>query len=84
MIQRIIKVGNNLVVPLPEEAIEPLQLSEGAEVIVVVNNAQNQILIQPVGITPDIGEIDQEFAGQVSQFIKDYKPALEELAKPKE
>jgi antitoxin component of MazEF toxin-antitoxin module len=84
MIQRIIKVGKNLVLPLPEEAIESLQLSEGAEVIVVVNRAQNQILIQPVGLIPDVGEIDQVFAGQVSAFIKDYKPALDELAKLKE
>ena len=84
MIQRIIKVGNQLVVPLSEEITKALQLTKGSEVNVNVDPENNRILISPVGYTPDIEEIDSEFASQVSAFIKDYKPALEELANSEE
>ena len=81
MIQRIIKVGKDLVVALPDMFINSLQLNEGDEVCLTVDPGQNRILIQPVGHSPDLEEIDQDFAAQVSEFIRDYKPALEELAK---
>ncbi len=84
MIQRIIKVGRDLVVVLPENIVESLQLTEGDEVSLSVDPGQNRILIQPVAHSPDIEDIDQEFAAQVSEFIKDYKPALEELSKSEE
>ena len=84
MIQSMIKVGKDLVVTLPEKFIESLQLSEGDEVMVTVDPGQNRILIQPVGHSPDLEDIDQEFAAQVFEFIKDYKPALEALAKSEE
>ena len=84
MIQRIIKVGKDLVVALPDMFINSLQLNEGDEVCLTVDPGQNRILIQPVGHSPDIEDIDQEFAAQVSEFIKDYKPALKTLAKSEE
>ena len=80
MIQRIIKIGEDLVVTLPENIVESLQLTEGDEVSLTVDPGQNRILIQPVGHSLDLEDIDQEFAAQVSEFIKDYKPALEELS----
>ena len=45
---------------------------------------QKQILIQPLGQSTDLGEINLEFAEQVTTFIRDYKPALEELARLEE
>ncbi len=84
MIQRIIKIGEDLVIALPENIVEGLQLTEGDEVSLSVDPGQNRILIQPVGHSPDIEDIDQEFAAQVSEFIKDYKPALKTLAKSEE
>jgi antitoxin component of MazEF toxin-antitoxin module len=81
MIQRIIKAGKDLVVTLPENIVERLQLTEGDEVSLAMDPGQNRILIQPVGHSPDLEDIDQELAAQVSEFIKEYKPALEELAK---
>ena len=81
MIQKIIRVGKDLVVALPKNIVESLLLSEGDEVVVTVNPGQNRILIQLLGHSPDLEDIGQEFAAQVSEFIKDYKPALEELAK---
>jgi antitoxin component of MazEF toxin-antitoxin module len=84
MTQRIIKVGKDLVVTLPENIVESLQLTEGDEVSLPVDPGQNQILIQPVGHSHDLEDIDQEFAAQVSEFIKDYKPALEALSELEE
>ncbi len=81
MIQRIIKVGKDLIVTLPENIVESLQLTEGDQVSLSVNPGQSRILIQPIGYSPDL---DQEFAAQVAVFIRDYKPALEELAKSEE
>ena len=84
MIQKIIKVGKDLVVTLPENIDESLQLIEGDEVNLTLDPGQSRILIQHVGHSLDLEDIDQEFAVQVSDFIKDYKPALEDLAKSKE
>ena len=81
MIQKIIRVGKDLVVALPEIFIQSLQLTEGDEISLTLDPGQSRILIQPVGHSLDLEDIDQKFAAQVSEFIKDYKPALEELAK---
>ena len=84
MIQKIIKVGNDLCMPLPDEITQALQLKEGSEVTVSVDPEKKQISIKPPGQIPDQGELNLEFAEQVSAFIRDYKPALDELAKLKE
>ena len=80
-IQKIIKVGNYLYLPLPDEITEALQLKEGSEVTVSVDPEKKQILIQSLSQSTDLGEINLEFTEQVTTFIRDYKPALDELAK---
>ena len=84
MILRIIKAGNGLALPLPEDIAEALHLKEGSEVTVSVDSEKKQILIQSLGQSTDVGEINLEFAEQVTTFIRDYKPALEELARLEE
>ncbi len=84
MIQKIIKFGNHLYLPLPDEITEALQLKEESEVTVSVNPEKKQILIQSPGRSQALGEINLEFAEQVTTFIRDYKPALNELAKLEE
>ena len=83
MIQRIIKVGKDLVVALPDIFTNSLQSNEGDEV--------HQYRGSRAKPDPDppcwpflTGDIDREFATQVSEFIRDYKPALEKLAKLEE
>ena len=83
MIQRIIKVGKELALPLPEDITQALQLKEGTEVTISVDPDKKRILIQPSGQSPELGEINLEFAEQVSTFIGVYKSALDELAKSK-
>ena len=84
MIQKIIKVGNELYLPLPDEITQALQLKEGSEVTVFVDPQKKQILIQSLDQSTDLGDTNLEFAEQVTAFIRDYKPALDELARLEE
>ena len=79
MIQKIFKTGNNVVVTLPEEALEALNLREGESVSVELDATRGQIVISPAD-SPVEG-IDVEFAKQVADFIDQYRPALEALAR---
>jgi antitoxin MazE len=80
MQRKIFKTGNSVVVSLPKEAMEYLQIDEGSEVNIELDRENRQIVIIPANPSLIAG-IDQEFARQVTEFIKQYRPALEELAK---
>jgi putative addiction module antidote len=80
MSRKIFKTGNSMVVSLPREAIEYLQVGEGAEVNVPLDRANRQIVITPVSPPMAIAGVDPEFAQQVTDFIAQYRPALEKLA----
>ena len=79
MVRKIFKTGNSLVISLPKEAIESLGLSEGSEVNVDILPAEGRIVIEPV--SPQVAGIDVVFAQQLNDFIEQYRPALEALAK---
>jgi len=78
MTRKIFKTGNSLVVSLPREAIEALGVEEGSQVELDIDAEQGRVVIQPRRY-PARG-VDQEFARQVSEFIEEYRPALEKLA----
>lgn len=76
MIRSIFKSGNSLVVALPGQLLDELQLKEGSEVDVALSGTSGSIEISPVEkpiITPD-------FARKVDEFIAVYRPALEALS----
>jgi antitoxin MazE len=81
MIRKIFKTGNSLVVSLPKDALEALQLSDGAGVSVELDRGKRKIVISPVPLPLAVSGIDATFAQQVDAFIEQYRPALEELAK---
>ena len=62
MIQKIIKVENELYLPLPDEITQALQFKEGSEVTVSLDIENKQILILPLSQSTDMGEINLEFA----------------------
>ena len=65
MIQKIIRVGNSVAVTIPKKAIEEKHLKVG----------------DPVNITIDsIFTADKEIHDLTQKLIKQYRPALEELA----
>lgn len=79
MVRKIFKTGNSLVISLPKESMKQLGLHEGSEVSVAVDQEHGQIIIQPAA--PTLAGIDETFAQQLDDFIEQYRPALEALAK---
>ncbi|MFO7944242.1 MAG: AbrB/MazE/SpoVT family DNA-binding domain-containing protein [Anaerolineales bacterium] len=81
MSRKIFKTGNSLVVSLPKDVIEYLEIGEGAEVDLKLDREQRRIVIEPAENRAEVSGIDSEFTRQVADFIEEYRPALEELAK---
>jgi antitoxin component of MazEF toxin-antitoxin module len=69
-----------MVVSIPKDILDELQISEGEDVSVELDSQQRQIVISPVEKAVPTG-IDEAFAKQVDDFIEKYRPALEALAK---
>lgn len=81
MQRKIFKTGNSLVVSLPQDAIEEMQVSAGSVVSVYYDRVSSKLIIEPIRPDQAVAGVDEEFAKQVSDFIEEYKPALDELAK---
>ena len=79
MTRKIFKSGNSLVVTLPKDMLAYLQLGESDEVHLRLDPERRQIVIKPAESPAETSAVDQEFAGQVAEFIEKYWPALEEL-----
>jgi len=79
MHRKVFKTGNSLVVSLPKDLLEPLGIGDGTEVSVELDQQNHQILIRPAE-RPLASDLSKEFASQVSDFIEQYRPALEALA----
>jgi putative addiction module antidote len=79
MIWKIFKTGNSFVISLPRESLQLLGWQEGSEVNVIVDQDENQITIKKN--SAPIADIDPKFAQQLEDFIEQYRPALEALAK---
>jgi len=80
MLRKLFKTGNSIVVSLPKDITEPLGVSEGADVSVELDRENRQIIIRPAA-PPIAGDIDEDFARQLAEFIEEYRPALEALSK---
>ena len=80
MLRKLFKTGNSIVVSLPKDIIEPLGVSEGADVSVELDREKGQVIIRPVE-QRIAGSIDADFARQLAEFIEEYRPALEALSK---
>lgn len=79
MVRKIFKTGNSMVVSLPRDSLDFLGLAEGAEVAVNLDQERRRIVITPVDTV--LPGVDETFARQVAEFIEQYRPALEALAK---
>jgi len=79
MERKVFKTGNSLVVSLPKEALDFLGLVEGGGVSVDLDRERRQIVIAPVESVA--AGVTATFAQQVAEFIDQYRPALEALAR---
>lgn len=77
MLQKVIKVGNSLAVTMPSEFVKQSGLKSGDKILVETSMSTLTMttdLQAETGLTP-------EFDKSVRDFIKKYRPALEELAR---
>ncbi len=80
MLRKLFRTGNSIVVSIPKHILDKLKLSEGEDMSVQLDSKQGQIVISPVEKALAVG-VDETFTRKVDEFIKDYRPALEALAK---
>ncbi len=81
MLRKVFRTGNSVVISLPREALEFLDIREGAEIEVNIDRENRQVIIKPVEMPLAIAGVNETFAHQVAEFIEQYRPALQELAK---
>jgi antitoxin component of MazEF toxin-antitoxin module len=79
MVSKIVKTEEGLAVLIPLETLEQLGLAPDGEVSVTLNQELSQIVITPASLS--LPGVDETFAQQLSEFIEQYRPALEALAK---
>jgi antitoxin component of MazEF toxin-antitoxin module len=70
-----------VVVSLPKDIIGPLGVKNGSDVSVELDHEHCQIIIRPVKMPIAVPGVDEDFTRQVSDFIAEYRPALNSLAK---
>jgi antitoxin MazE len=80
MLRKVFRTGNSVVISLPREVLEYLDIREGAEIEVSLDRENRQVIIKPVEMPLVISSVDEKFALQVAEFIEQYRPALEKLA----
>lgn len=81
MIRRLFKTGNSTVLSLPKDILEDLGIKDGETVNLEFDRKQKRLIITPAEKPMAIAGVDEKFARQVDDFIRRYRPALEELAK---
>ena len=81
MLRKVFKTGTSVVVSIPKDALEYLDLSEGADVSVDLDRENRRIMITPIERPLANSGVDEDYARQVSEFIEQYRPALEALSK---
>ena len=81
MLRRLFKTGNSIVISLPKEVLDSVGLAEGERVSLEVDHEGKRIILSPAEKPLAIAGVNEDFASQVREFIDQYRPALEELAR---
>lgn len=82
MLQKVLQVGNSAAVTIPAPFLRDLGLMVGDQVEVRAAKKPVKIEIIPSKKTlRETSGITPEFVDSVEDFIKEYRPVLEELAK---
>lgn len=74
MIQKVLKIGSSIGITIPKKSLKDLGLKAGDSVRVEVDSATRSVRISPAV------HVDPELVEWADNFIKEYRPALEELA----
>lgn len=81
MLRKVFRTGNSVVISLPREVLDYLNIREGAGIEINLDREHRQVILKPVEVPLAMPGVDETFAHQVAEFIEQYRPALEELAK---
>ena len=81
MVRKICPIGNSYGVSIPKEILNKLNLKAGAKVEVKLDEEAGRVIIEPAVTKIRYKTVDAEFASQVNDFIRHYKPALKWLEK---
>jgi antitoxin MazE len=81
MYRRLFKTGNSVVISLPKEILADLGVEDGESVNLEFDREQKRVIITAIEKPITIAGINEEFARQIDEFIQEYRPALDELAK---
>lgn len=81
MIRHLFKTGNSVVLSLPKEMLDDLGIRNGESVNLELDRRQRRLIISPVKKNEPVHGVDVDFARQVDEFIEQYRPALNKLAK---
>jgi len=81
MIRRLFRTGNSIVLSLPKEVLDDLGIQDGESVNLELDKERRRVIITPMEESIAIAGVNAAFAYQVDEFIRQYRPALEELAK---
>jgi len=76
--RKIFRSGSSIVVSLPPDVLEALNLDAGDEVNIIADPEQQRIVITPLQAT--LPGVRSDFLEKVDRFIDRYQPALEKLA----
>lgn len=80
MLRKVFKTGNSVVISLPKDALDLLGIREGSDVSIDFDRENRKVIISPAEEPLAVAGVDEEFAQQVSEFIDQYRLALEALA----
>lgn len=69
---------------MPKDIRDPLGLIDGSDVSVELDREHGQIIIRPVEKPIAAAGVDEDFARQVSEFIAEYRPAMNSLSKKRD
>ncbi len=81
MIRHLFKTGNSIVLSIPKEVLDDLGVKNGEDVNLEFDQENRRLIITRIKKADELPGVDQNFANQVSEFIEQYRPALNELAK---
>ena len=81
MKRRLFITGNSIVISLPKEILDGLGLADGENVSLELDRQKKRVILTPVEKPQAVAGVDENFVHQVNEFIEQYRPALEELAK---
>ncbi len=77
MIQKVLRVGSSAAVTIPKKSLIGLGIKIGDTITVYIDHKRRKISITPE--TKNV--VDKELIQWTKSFMKQYKPALEALAK---